>query len=575
MPRTLTRSRVILLAIVAAVMLSPALVANSAQAAPYRVGIKLSDTNVVVGETVRVSGTVRPITTGRVTLQRRVQGRWRTLERVKLSASRYAATVSFGDPGVAFLRVVAPGGKGHSKGTSRTRTVRVLNHATNPQIATASLPNGSVGTPYQAKVETIDGRAGTWSIGSGALPPGLSIAPGTGVISGTPTAETASEFAAYFKDRDGRVAAKIFTITIGDDTPEQLIVTSSLPNGVKGSAYSAQLRSKDDRPGTWSVTQGSLPAGLTLNATTGAITGTPTAVGKSDFTVRFQDANNNVSTRALSITVGDAATSPVIATSALPNGVVGAPYAVQMHTADGRAGTWSITAGTLPPGLTLTASTGVISGTPTAAAASDFTVRFQDAAGLSTTKAFSILIEATGPEIVTTTLPAAVKGEAYSVQLKTKDSRSGLWNVSAGTLPAGLTLNAATGVISGTPTTVGSSTFTVRFRDTLGISDTQQLTLVVANSRAVITTASLPDGRVGDAYTAQLQTADSRAGTWSVSAGTLPAGLTLNPGTGAITGTPTARGTSNFTVTFTDTAGVEATKALSIRVRSCFLIFCS
>lgn len=575
MRRTLTRSRVLFLVILAAVVLSPALVATSAQAAPYRVGIKLSDTNVVIGEDVRVSGQVRPLTTGRVTLQRRTQGKWRTLKRVKLVASSYATTVSFDDAGVAFLRVVAPASKGNKLGTSRTRTVRVLHNATNPKIATASLPGGSVGTPYEAQVKTTDGRAGTWSIGSGALPPGLSIAPGTGVISGTPTAKIASEFAAYFKDRDGRVAAKLFTITIGDETPDQLIVTSALPNGVKGSAYAAQLKSKDDRAGTWSITTGSLPAGLTLNASTGAITGTPTAIGKSDFTVRFVDANENSSTRALSITVGDAATAPVIATSALPNGVVGVPYATQMHTADGRTGTWSITAGTLPPGLTLTAATGVISGTPSAAAISDFTVRFQDAAGASTTKAFSILIEATGPEIVTTTLPAAVKGEAYSVALKTKDSRAGLWNVAQGTLPAGLALNASTGVLSGTPTTVGSSTFTVRFRDTLGISDTQELTLVVANSRAVITTATLPEGRVGEAYTAQLATADSRAGTWSVSVGTLPAGLSLNGTTGAITGTPTARGTSNFTVTFKDTAGVEATKALSIRVKSCFLIFCS
>ncbi len=665
MRRNLARSRALLLLLIATLLLSPALVATSAEAAakaPYRVGIKLSDTNVAAGTTVRVSGKVRPLTTGKVKVQRRVSGNWTTLKRVRLVASSYATTVRFNEPGVAFLRVVAPASKGNRKGTSRTRTVRVLNHATNPQIATATLPNGTVGTAYSATVSTADGRPGTWSIGSGALPPGLTIAPATGVISGTPTATGSSQFGVYFRDRDARVAAKVFNVSIAaaeqgpvistttlpgatvgtaytaqlqtvgnvsgtwtlstgtlpaglslnaasgviSGTPttvgtsaftvqfkdsanrtatkqlsiavaaaDQLIVTASLPNGVRASAYTAQLQSRNNVAGTWSISQGLLPPGLSLNNGTGAITGTPTANGKSDFTVRFQDAAGNVGTRALSITITEPGTGPVIATTALPNGVAGVAYETRVHTVDGRAGTWSLAAGTLPPGLTLTASTGVISGTPTAAAIRDFTVRFTDNAGSSVVRDFSIIIEATAPEITTVALPSAVRGVPYSQALETRDSRAGYWDISQGVLPPGLNLNTNTGVISGTPTNSATYRFTVRFRDTLNVTDTQDLAIAVTESQPVIATSSLPVGTVGTPYSATLATADNRAGTWSISTGSLPAGLTLAPATGVISGTPTTREVSDFVVKFKDANNLEATKPLSIRIQSCFLIFCS
>ena len=391
MRRNLARSRALLLLLIAALLLSPALVATSADAAgkaPYRVGIKLSDTNVTVGETVRVSGKVRPVTTGKVTVQRRVSGNWTTLKRPTLSAGSYSATVKFNDPGVAFLRVVVPASNGNKKGTSKTRTVRILDHPTNPQIVTPTLPAGAVGTAYSATVSTADARAGTWSIGAGALPPGLSIAPATGVISGTPTTAGTSQVGVHFKDSDGRVAGRVYNITITND---QLIVTTTLPNGVKGTAYTATLQSKDNRPGTWSITVGTLPAGLTLAPATGVISGTPTTVGKADFTVRFQDTNSNASTRALSITVTN--TPPVITTTTLPMGKVDTAYTATLTTADNRAGTWSITTGTLPAGLTLAPTTGVISGTPTTRGTSAFTVKFKDADGLEVTKALSIQIQ--------------------------------------------------------------------------------------------------------------------------------------------------------------------------------------
>src|SRR4029078_9814438 len=116
-----------------------------------------------------------------------------------------------------------------------------------------------------------------------------------------------------------------------------------------------------------------------------------------------------------------------------------------------------------------------------------------------------------------------------------------------GTLPAGLSLNTNTGAITGTPSTAGISNFTLRVADAGTQVATQALSIAVVPAPLVITTSSLPGGTVGAAYSqSAVATGGTTPYTWSVSVGTLPAGLSLNTNTGAITGTPSAAGTSNF-----------------------------
>ncbi len=395
---------------------------------------------------------------------------------------------------------------------------------------------------------------------TGALPAGLTLNGATGVISGTPTGSGSSTFTVTLTDAANQTATQAYTVAVSADPS---ITTTTLPGGEVGAAYSQPLvGAGGSTPYAWSVTIGTLPAGLTLNGATGVISGTPTGSG-STFTVTLTDAANQTATQAYTVSI---LAAPSITTTTLPGGEVGAAYS---QTLVGTGGStpyaWSVTAGSLPAGLTLNGATGVISGTPTGSGSSTFTVTLTDAANQTATQSYMVSVLAS-PSITTTTLPGGEVGAAYSQPLVgTGGSTPYAWSVTIGALPAGLTLDGATGVISGTPTGSGS-TFTVTLTDTATQTATQAYTVGILAAPS-ITTTTLPGGEVGAAYSQPLVGAGgSTPYAWSVTAGALPAGLTLNGVTGIIAGTPTGSGPATFTVTLTDAANQTATQAYTVSI---------
>jgi hypothetical protein len=268
----------------------------------------------------------------------------------------------------------------------------------------------------------------------------------------------------------GQSDARALSITINLPPPLNITTTSPLPGGSIGQTYNQTLQTTGGTGAlTWSISAGTLPAGLNLDASTGTIAGTPVLpAGTSNFTVRVQDAFGQDDTQDLSITIS-LFNVPNITTTTLQGGTVNQPYNQSLAATGGiGALTWSISAGTLPQGLNIDSTTGVISGTPTTVETANFTVRVADTLLQSDTRDLSITISA-ALEITTTSplQPNAKEGEAYSTTLQTSGGLAPVtWSVDP-PLPDGLSLNASTGEITGIPGagTAGTHTLTFTVQD--------------------------------------------------------------------------------------------------------------
>jgi hypothetical protein len=323
-------------------------------------------------------------------------------------------------------------------------------------------------------------------------------------------------------------------------------------------------------PYSWSITVGTLPAGLALNASTGVISGTPTASGSATFTVQVRDsaATPATATKQLGITIAAAPPALAISTTSLAIATAGSAYSATLQASGGVSPySWSITVGSLPTGLTLTASTGAISGTPTISGSATFTVQVRDSAATPATATHQFTLTVSGLTITNLTLADAVVGTAYSATFVAANGTPPYsWTRTSGSLPSGLTL-ASGGTLSGTPTAAGAFTFTVQVTDATTATKAATFTLTV-NAVLTITTATVPDASTGSSYQQVLTaTGGTTPYTWSVTAGSLPPGLSLATN-GTISGTPTTVGSYSFTVQVADAASATRTAAFTMAVNA-------
>jgi len=438
-------------------------------------------------------------------------------------------------------------------------------------IAQTSIPVAIAGTQYQTTLTATGGLAPyTWSLASGTNAPWLSINASTGALGGTPTAVGTFTVAAQVSDAtNAPPLARVFTLTVAAPLS---VSTGSLAPGAPSAPYSQTLTASGGQaPFTWSLGPNSppLPPGLTLS-TSGVISGTIAfnATGVYAFVAQVTDAGGRVASKTLSIAIGATVT---ITTGSLPDGVVGASYSQMLSASGGTSPySWSIVSGQLPAGLAL-AKTGQISGTPTAAGASTFTVQAADSTpGGALTAQLALTLSVDAPLSIGTAsaLPPATAGMQYSATLQATGGRgSYAWSIVSGALPAGLTLMASSGAIAGIPPEAGSSTFTAAVADSGGQSAQKQFSITVSPSQAAplqITTGNL-SATVGVAFS---QTLAASGGAppyaFALTGGTLPAGLTFNAGTATISGTATAAGLSNVSFTATDSSGQTASKTITI-----------
>lgn len=293
---------------------------------------------------------------------------------------------------------------------------------------------------------------------------------GSGAANGVYSYGSTSQFPASSYQSSNYWVDVVFSSSSG--TSSLTITTKSpLPSGTQGTAYSTTLAATGGTtPYTWSLTSGTLPSGLALNASTGAITGTPTVtVTNTPLTFQVKDSGSPQQSQSISVTLTIAPSTLVITTTSLPSGQVNTAYSTALAATGGTTPfTWSLTSGTLPAGLALNASTGAITGTPTVAVTNTpLTFQVKDSGSPQQTQSanLTLTIAPATLTVTTTSLPSGTLSTAYNQTLAASGGTTPLsWTLASGSLPAGLSLSTA-GVISGTPTATGTASFTVQVTD--------------------------------------------------------------------------------------------------------------
>ena len=421
--------------------------------------------------------------------------------------------------------------------------------------ANSILPSGVVGVVYTGIVYADGGNGSyTFSIGSGRLPDGLSLAPG-GAVYGTPKTPGQFPFSAVATDSTGASGSRDFSITI---QAAPLSITGG-PTGPVAAGTAIHITFA----GTGGVapynfsTAGTLPPGTTFS--NGTLSGTPTTAGSFTFRVTVADSTGAVATKDVTLTV---TLAPLSLSGSLSNGKVGVPYSGQL-SATGGISPYSYAGSGLPDGLSLSAS-GSISGTPGTAGQFSITATVTDSKGATANATFPITIAPADLSVVTTSLPDGVVGVAYTASLSASGGTPPyVWTVTG--LPDGLTATAA-GAIGGTPKTAGQFTVVVNVKDAAGVTFARRLafSLTIAPAPLAITTASAPNGTVGTAYTASFAATGGTA-PLTFSASGLPAGLSMSAA-GIISGTPTASGPATMVVTVKDAGGASTSKSFPVTI---------
>ncbi len=376
--------------------------------------------------------------------------------------------------------------------------------AAGPRITSGPPPDGCRNGSYSFTFTAQNGKTPySWSL-SGNVPSGLKLDSTTGLLSGTPTQNGAYKVTLNWKDKAGTTLAEDYVLTIRDFS-----ITDAYNSGKNESLHThvsycpslpfdwAIQTCGGTGALTWTLVSGSLPSGVQLAS--GHISGQTSVSGKYPVKVRVTDGAGLTAEHDYSL---DAASGLTIATSShLPQGQTSKPYPnTQLNACGGTSPyAWDDPNGDVPPGLSLSSS-GLIKGTPTAAGTTTFEVKVTDSAAtpVSTSQDFTLTI-VPGPLSITTTspLPDGQECTAYSTTLKkTGGTGSSSWQMASGSqAPAGLTLNAL-GVLSGTPTTPGSYSFTIQLSDgtsTVSRTFTLKITPYPASTTALI----VPEVRQG------------------------------------------------------------------------------
>lgn len=429
-------------------------------------------------------------------------------------------------------------------------------------VTTKTLKAAQVAKHYSVQLDAKGGRGPyTWRLAAGELPVGLSLTP-RGLLSGSPTIPGAFPISLQVSDASRPEPLSVAVQLALTIAPKHLLVTTKrLPGGVATSLYTASLAATGGvAPYSWELASGQLPPGLSL-ASSGALSGTPTARGDFRFYVQVTDAAQPAQTVRAALSIRVTETYINDKTRSLPGCTIGSPLSVTLVATGGIAPyTWAISSGQLPAGVTL-GSTGALGGTPTVAGTYKFRVKITDSSSVPQTLVvpYTLVVAAVPLAITTDKLPGASIQSAYSATLiATGGTAPYSWGIASGQLPPGITLS-ATGSLAGTPTRVGVFSVSVKVTDSSPRPQTATIAyeLIVAPQPLLVATTALPGATVHSPYVASLTASGGTSPfTWRIVSGHLPAGITMSSA-GNLSGVPTATpGTYPITVQVSDSSPI-------------------
>lgn len=427
-----------------------------------------------------------------------------------------------------------------------------------PSITSLVEARGRKGDAFNYAL-TASPAATSFALVSGSLPTGINFSTATGAFSGTPSVTGTFNLVVAASNAFGPGKSSPLRFIIAPPLQVPVISSAASFSPSVGVAFSTTITATQTPT---SFTFANLPAWLTQNGTTGQLTGTPPTPGIFNATVFATNGDGPGTAQAIVFNVAHHPNSPSVQ---LPSGFTayqGLPFSATLQTSPAST---SITASGLPPGITLNSAARSLGGTPTATG--NYTVVLQasnaNGQGPATTTSFKVLPAPGAPEIISSLIEYAIALEPYSYSIQARSEIAVLGYAASG-LPTGLSLNSASGVISGTPSVIGTFDVILSASSAVGQGEAKTMVLTIRPGSTVpkITSAASASSVVEQPFSYQITATNGPVTAYAASG--LPEGLSLNAATGVISGKILTPGTYNVVLTAANINGPGPGQTLKI-----------
>uniref|UniRef100_C6E385 PKD domain containing protein n=1 Tax=Geobacter sp. (strain M21) TaxID=443144 RepID=C6E385_GEOSM len=426
-----------------------------------------------------------------------------------------------------------------------------------PAVTNPGPQSSTSGAAVTLQIVATDPNTDTLSYSATGLPTGLSMNSATGLVSGTVSSTALANNSVTVTVTDGTAPTSVtFTWSVTTVNQAPVVTAPAAQTSAQGAAASLQIAATDANGDSLSYSATGLPDGLSINSSTGLISGTVSyaAALTNTVTVTATDGTAPVSvTFTWSVTKTNQA--PVLTAPAAQTSAQGAAASLQIAASDANGDSLSYSATGLPDGLSINSSTGLISGTVSYAAALTNTVTVTATDGtapVSITFTWSVTKTNQAPVLTTPGNQSDYTGDAISLPIIATDSNGDTLSYSASNLPLGLSINSSTGVISGTISSSANSSYSVTISVSDGsLSTSINFTWSVTGHTLTITSSPSKTAREDRTYTYQARATDSLGNplTWSLV--TPPSGMTISS-TGYVSWRPSNKGTYRINVKVSD-----------------------